>query len=276
MASRAAWNQILAQGLTWHKVRVSVGVDKKKPLASQAIIGLYIMQFKWYFWLFLAIFILLVVILLTNNRFKEMLRDDGPVKNGATAAYSLSRVQMAYWFVLTITAYALIWGITGDRDTINNDILALIGISAGTFLGAVSIDSSKKSQAQTDLPAAAAKLVQAQNVATLAAAAPAAAPATVALANQAVDIQQEAVYRLGCQATADHQDNFLTDILSDATGVSFHRFQIVAWSLVLGVIFIHYVWTTLSMPTFGNTLLGLMGISGGTYLGFKFPEQKTP
>jgi len=287
-SSKSAWNQILANGgLRFRNVRVTIGADKKKPLPSRARLGLYLMQWKWYFWFFLVIFILLMLLLLTNGRLKQMLRDNGPVKNGQTAAYSLSRVQMAYWFILSITAYALIWGITGDRDTINNDILALIGISAGTFLGAVSIDTSKKSQAQSQLPAATAKLVQAQNVATAVApqagawvspptAADSTATATADLANQALTVQKEAVYRLSCQALADHNENFLTDILSDENGISFHRFQIVAWSLVLGVIFVHFVWTTLSLPTFGNTLLGLMGISAGTYLGFKFPEQKTP
>jgi len=28
------------------------------------------------------------------------------------------------------------------------------------------------------------------------------------------------------------------------------------------------------MPEFSTTLLGLMGLSAGTYIGFKFPEQK--
>jgi hypothetical protein len=283
-SSKSAWNQILANGgLRFRNVRVTIGADKKKPLPSRARLGLYLMQWKWYFWFFLFIFILLMLLLLTNDRLKQMLRDDGPVKNGQTAAYSLSRVQMAYWFILSITAYALIWGITGDRDTINNDILALIGISAGTFLGAVSIDSSKKSQAQTNLPAATAKLVQAQNVAAAATVAVNTAPADPAvvananLAAQTVAIQHDAVYRLGCQATVpQHKGSFWTDILCDADGISFHRFQIVAWSLVLGVIFVNVIFTTLSMPTFGNTLLGLMGISSGTYLGFKFPEQKTP
>jgi hypothetical protein len=33
---------------------------------------------------------------------------------------------------------------------------------------------------------------------------------------------------------ADYNENFLTDILSDEDGLSFHRFQIFVWSLVLG------------------------------------------
>ena len=44
---------------------------------------------------------------------------------------------------------------------------------------------------------------------------------------------------------------------------------------MLGILFLIGVWSRLSMPEFGGTLLGLMGISSGTYLGFKFPEAKT-
>jgi hypothetical protein len=149
-------------------------------------------------------------------------------------------------------------------------VLTLIGISAGTFLGAASIDSSKKSQAQSQLSDAGAKVQQAQ-----AAVAAAPAGAAAAAAAQALAVQQRNFDQLSDRTLADYSENFLTDILSDEDGLSFHRFQIFAWSLVLGVIFIASVVQTLDMPTFGNTLLGLMGISGGTYLGFKFPEQKT-
>jgi hypothetical protein len=67
---------------------------------------------------------------------------------------------------------------------------------------------------------------------------------------------------------------FFRDILSDSTGtVGLHRFQIVVWTIVLGIIFLVSVVTELSMPTFSATLLAMMGISAGTYLGFKFPEK---
>jgi hypothetical protein len=66
---------------------------------------------------------------------------------------------------------------------------------------------------------------------------------------------------------------FIIDILSDADGISFHRLQIAVWTVVLGIIFVHSVYTILGMPTFSDTLLGLMGISGGTYIGFKIPEK---
>jgi hypothetical protein len=67
----------------------------------------------------------------------------------------------------------------------------------------------------------------------------------------------------------------ITDLLSDVNGVTFHRFQIVVWTIVLGVIFIYSVWTSLTMPQFSDTLLALMGISAGTYVGFKIPERQT-
>jgi hypothetical protein len=66
---------------------------------------------------------------------------------------------------------------------------------------------------------------------------------------------------------------FLHDVLSDEQGISIYRFQLFAWTLVLGVIFCASVYNGLEMPQFSTTLLGLMGISSGTYLGFKVPES---
>ena len=74
-------------------------------------------------------------------------------------------------------------------------------------------------------------------------------------------------------ADAGVSKGFLRDVLSDRSGYSFHRFQIFAWTIVLGIIFISSVYNSLSMPEFSATLLGLMGISSGTYIGFKFPEK---
>jgi hypothetical protein len=72
---------------------------------------------------------------------------------------------------------------------------------------------------------------------------------------------------------SDKSDGFLRDVMSDPTGISIHRFQMFAWTLILGVIFVASVYKNLEMPQFSATLLGLMGISSGTYLGFKVPEK---
>ena len=81
------------------------------------------------------------------------------------------------------------------------------------------------------------------------------------------------------QSTARHQDQqtkgFFTDILSDDKGISIHRFQMLIFTIVTGIIFIHDVLTVFEMPEFNDTLLLLMGISNGTYAGFKATENNS-
>jgi hypothetical protein len=82
----------------------------------------------------------------------------------------------------------------------------------------------------------------------------------------------------GTPAPADAKsDGFLLDIISEGYGstrtVAVHRIQVVAWTLILGTIFVWTVFTSFEFPEFDTNLLLLMGISSGTYLGFKFPEK---
>ncbi len=76
----------------------------------------------------------------------------------------------------------------------------------------------------------------------------------------------------GTPAVGSASKYWWIDMLSDAGGVSFHRFQMAAWTLVLGIIFVVQVYQFLAMPTFDGTLLALLGISAGTYLGLKIPQ----
>jgi hypothetical protein len=57
-------------------------------------------------------------------------------------------------------------------------------------------------------------------------------------------------------------------------GPGLHRLQLIIWTAILTVIFLVSVYTKLSMPELSPTLLALQGITSGTYLGFKFPENK--
>lgn len=68
---------------------------------------------------------------------------------------------------------------------------------------------------------------------------------------------------------------FLADI-TGGEGVSLHRIQIIGWTVVLVFVFIVQVFTKLTIPDFNPTLLGLLGLSAGTYVGFKFPENQSP
>jgi hypothetical protein len=107
----------------------------------------------------------------------------------------------------------------------------------------------------------------------------------------AVDIPTSMLGLLGISATTyvaaalvDRSDGtstpptskgFWKDI-SGSSGVQLHRIQIIAWTVVLGFVFIVRIFTKLSIPDFNPTLLGLLGLSAGTYVGFKFPENQTP
>jgi hypothetical protein len=207
--------------------------------------------------------------------------------------FNLGRTQMAGWFYLVISAYVLLWLITGNLGSISASLLALMGISAGTALGDVMIDGSKRKARQDQLDAFAAERAAlemqmtklsapvAEGGSALAEKAPTDTAGQVkqALASsQLISIQTrlqqitQAVDRIG-QPGPCRSEGFFKDILSDGVGYGFHRFQMVAWTVVLMIIFIRCVYQDLRMPEFDDKLLGLIGLSSGTYIGFKFPEK---
>lgn len=56
--------------------------------------------------------------------------------------------------------------------------------------------------------------------------------------------------------------------------LSFHRCQIAIWTLIVAVIYVSKVIDTMRLQDIPTQLLVLMGISGGTYLGFNYPKQR--
>ncbi len=69
---------------------------------------------------------------------------------------------------------------------------------------------------------------------------------------------------------------FWVDIFSDNYGINIHRFQMIIWTLIMGVIFVITVIKEQKMIEFHDQLLMLMGISSGAYLGLKIPENEKP
>ena len=238
----------------------------------------------------IIIFATLVLLLWLASK-TNIIREPGPPPApGKRRPYNLGRAQMAFWFFLVYASYLAIWLITSALDTITASLLALMGISAGTALGEAMIDTGKDTAKTTQLQdLTAEKLALEQSVSETQSevdalsAAPAATTDQVnrdALNRQLVDsrtrlgqIDQQLRAR-SSQQSATVSAGFLRDVLSDSSGYSFHRFQIFAWTIVLGIIFVSSVYNNLTMPEFSATLLGLMGLSAGTYIGFKFPEQK--
>lgn len=167
-----------------------------------------------------ALFVALWIALIYLGRKSGMLRDAG--NQGDTLqhrTYSLSRVQMAWWFGIVIGSYIFLWVMSREIPTLSSQALLLMGISGATGLTSIGLDTGMQKQ----LPISSGR--------------------------------------------------FFEDLLTDAYGVTLHRFQMLAMTVILGIMFIIQVATTLTMPEFDGSLLALMGIAGGTYVGFKVPEK---
>ena len=280
--SREVWTYLLGRPkLKAREVEVSVGIDNQFAVQSAASVYLRVIPRRWFsFWvlIFATLAIGFVVLALRS----DLLRDPVLAPPGARPPYSLSRTQAAWWLFLVLASYLLIGMVTGDFSTsITGTVLVLLGISAGTAAGSAFVDASKTSLASEAQDAARATSLQAelktldQEVAALGAEMRTTGDPVKArelTAKESSRVEKLSRYR----KITNQSESFLLDILSDTNGVNFHRFQILAWTLVLGIIFGGHVYRDLAMPQFNDTLLALMGISAGTYLGLKIPENQAP
>jgi hypothetical protein len=190
--------------------------------------------------------------------------------------FSLGRVQMAWWFFIIAASYLFLWLVSGDRNNFNSTALTLLGISLGTGLVARAIDVSKQGNVN-ELKSEKVQLetrrtqLEAIGNATLT---PESKQELDQIKIRLPEIDQE-ISDTVVPPDQHKSEGFLTDILSDENGISLHRFQMVGWTLILGLIFTAAVVQNLAMPDFDATLLGLMGISSGAFVGFKLPEKNT-
>ncbi|MGO6968012.1 hypothetical protein [Rhizobium leguminosarum] len=81
-----------------------------------------------------------------------------------------------------------------------------------------------------------------------------------------------AVQITGDKAAGRASRGFVQDILSTEDGPQMQRLQAVAWTIILGGIFVWIAVRDYRFPTFDVNLLLLMGIAQSLYLGFKFQE----
>lgn len=82
-----------------------------------------------------------------------------------------------------------------------------------------------------------------------------------------------------------HQDKhpsegLIKDILSDENGLSIHRFQTLIFNVTYGLSFLIEVFSTASdpkgvFPQYDDHVLGLLGLSSGTYIYMKMNESQT-
>ena len=286
--SKEAWSHLLGSPPLGdiRKVPVSVGYASQAPIESKVppyhlgIIGRGLRVVAG----FLAIgFLLLILWFFRIGAPRTALIRDPSDLPPVERAYSLGRTQMAVWFFVVLLSYVGIWLITGVLPTLSDSALALIGISAGTALGAAAVDMGKNQAVESDplkkrirdasRLALAENTVMRDGLRTQLDAPVKGGPDPNVIAEQ-LQVAEADRRQLAAGSGYRKSEGFFADILSDANGYSFHRLQMVVWTVVLVFIFGGIVYRTLAMPEFGASLLALMGISGGTYIGFKFPEAQ--
>jgi hypothetical protein len=304
--SKPGWSHVLNQPVFKRRVIVSVGFPSGEEIPSDLTLDKVTGKDQQFYLTvippFRSAFGLIVILgaliaFLALARYTHIIRDaTAPRRPDGLRPYSLARGQMAFWFFLVIASYFFLWIVTGDMDTLNTSVLALIGISAGTALGSAFVDAAKPvsvgspgNQPIVDVTRphleVLAELTQLRadtqkELEVLQKARTLISPSDKQALDDNERQQNEVRERLANYRWQSAYFAWPTwkgvmyDLLAENNLISFHRFQIFVWTLVLGIMFVANVYNELAMPQFSATLLGLLGISAGTYVGFKLPESK--
>jgi hypothetical protein len=272
-------------------VSLSVGLENQYPVATD-ITGANkfhlrrVHLLRLLFWILLLFACLYIFWLLAKR--SDIIRDRKPVLWKQRKPYSLSRTQAAWWFFFVVIGFIFIWLVTGQRD-LSPSVLVLLGIGFATSLGSTIIDQNRTNTPLNEGTAESSDLTTLvqekqtleqkltsleEDLKNASAAARPQAQAALDAERKLYDAKIKEIRTKFPDALGWNHTNFHIDILSDAGGVNFHRFQMVIWTIVLGFVFIHEVLSRLSMPEFSTTLLTLMGISSGTYLVGKSSEPQ--
>jgi hypothetical protein len=269
--NRDAWNIFLRNGesccehvftLSEMDVAIALAIGNSPAMA---LAGSQNIQFRveerrvvaWTFWVLALVFVI---------GFWLCVRSPALLRDKPGGSYSLAKSQMAWWGLIVALSFSGVWFVVGTMEAIPNEVLILLGISATTGWLAPMAGASSVSNAMADLTA------QKQQVQAAATVAATQAQPTDAHADELKDIGDR-MLRTTTRAHLQRVEGFLRDICSDGDGVSVHRVQAVAWTFILGVVFVCEVTTVISMPVFSTNLLLLLGISNGTYLTLKTKEQ---
>jgi len=197
--------------------------------------------------------------------------------------HSLARAQMAFWFLVIVGASLFLWIATGAWHILNDTCLWLIGIGSGTALGSALIASKDGGAADAGddcpLPRDRSESFKefkqrlSKEIQTAGTAPQGETPEAATARLQRRDALLKQQERVNAMPDSWFR-RLLRDWLTDGDTYSFHRYQMLAWTLVLGLFFVVKVWSLWELPTFDATTLALLGITSGTYLGFKLQKNQ--
>ncbi|MFA6018848.1 MAG: hypothetical protein WC722_01200 [Rhodospirillales bacterium] len=181
--------------------------------------------------------------------------------------YSLSRFQLTLWTVVIFGSYVYLTFTMGRIDIVLSDqALMLMGLSVGTSLGAAIIDTSTPDGDALQKAFDRAKEMQADLFA-----------ARAEGNDQKTKTAEEAfkMAQANLKSLAPKSENMFNDMTCDANGVNLQRVQMLAWTFVVVVLFLAGIDADKpTLPLISATLVALMGLSNGVYLGFKIPEKQ--
>lgn len=234
--NRTAWTHLLSPLVFQRPVRFSVGLELQDPFETDFVLEgkpatLTVINPRWVALAAVVVAVFAAAFCALAARTSLLMERSEPGQGPVVLRFSLAKVQLALWFFVVFGAFLVIWLVTGNFNTINSSILATLGISAGTALG----DAYLKG-ARSHPPGA----------------------GSAASAPRAPD---------GPPLTARQRaTRFVREMVSDSEGYSIYRFQMLAWTAALVVVFLADVYDDLVMPSFGPELLYLLGLSSGTYV----------
>ena len=219
------------------------------------------------------IVVLFLLVLFISVAFRtDILRDPTrKLRNDLNFPFSLSRLQMAFWLFVVVSSFLFLFVATQKVTVLNVTCLWLIGIGSGTALGAAIIAPGDTSNQIAANKAIQVKAEEERNRLRVL--------RQKKRRGETLDPAQQTELETLAKVPKSYSGfaslrQLLMDVISDDTeGVAIYRFQMLAWTIALGFVFIFKVAVDRSIPTFDVATLGLLGISSGTYLGFKLQND---
>lgn len=238
--NRDTWTHLLSPLAFQRAVSFTVGLEQVDPFATDFTLAsqrAQLVVINWRWWLAAVVIVATLSVAFCGLAMHTtLLMERYTTPAGALAhRFSLAKVQLALWFFVIFSAFLVIWLVTNNVDTLNSSILSTLSISAGTALGDTFVKASG--------PTTATGVVRGDNADAFL------APSWTAR-------------------------RFVRELLSDDEGCSIARFQMLAWTIALVIVFLVDVFDDLQMPVFGPELLYLLGLSTGTYVAHRVPEMQ--
>ncbi|MES2561425.1 MAG: hypothetical protein V4637_01735 [Pseudomonadota bacterium] len=269
--NRKAWDTVF-KAKPYHETTlhaaVAVGGEPPRSVHTPQPLKFYVADIYWIYVVFIGGIVLFFVL------YVLLVKRTGMLIDADIGFYSLGKSQMAFWGLLVLLSFFGVWILTGTMERIPPQALVLLGISGATGLTAIFIGTHTKDTINQMIQEMKVKLNLLEKEKTDLEAQKAQNPSAFRAAEEThlLSVKTE-IATLMKQQKALAPQGFWYDIVNDGNGMSFHRAQVVVWTIVLGMVFVGAVRQVMSMPEFPETLLVLMGISNATYLGFKIPEK---